>query len=63
MAIDSADDESYDEHDADSHLEPLQLEAIIPTDNVSLSRSRAWSLYLSHALSTWNARAFEFAAV
>lgn len=28
-----------------------------------LSRSQAWNLYLSHALSTWNARGYEFAAV
>jgi len=28
-----------------------------------LSRLQAWNLYLSHALSTWNARGYEFAAV
>ncbi|KAH7026507.1 uncharacterized protein B0I36DRAFT_366064 [Microdochium trichocladiopsis] len=28
-----------------------------------LTRPQAWNLYLSHALSTWNARGYEFAAV
>lgn len=28
-----------------------------------LTRSQAWNLYVSHALSTWNARGYEFAAV
>ncbi|MCJ1387491.1 hypothetical protein MMC18_000334 [Xylographa bjoerkii] len=29
----------------------------------SMTRSDAWSLYVSHALSTWNARSYEFAAI
>lgn len=29
----------------------------------SLKRFGAWNLYLSHALSTWNARTYEFSAV
>ncbi|KAI1767673.1 Ferroporti-1 [Hypoxylon sp. FL1150] len=29
----------------------------------SLTRSQAWNLYISHALSTWNARGYEFAAI
>jgi iron-regulated transporter 1 len=28
-----------------------------------LSREQAWSLFLSHFLSTWNGRCYEFAAV
>ncbi|KAK7757786.1 hypothetical protein SLS62_000164 [Diatrype stigma] len=28
-----------------------------------LTRSQAWNLYVSHALSTWNARGYEFAAI
>lgn len=29
----------------------------------SLTRLGAWNLYISHALSTWNVRTYEFAAV
>ena len=29
----------------------------------ALTRRQLWSLYLSHFLSTWNARGYEFAAV
>lgn len=29
----------------------------------SLTRHGAWNLYISHALSTWNVRTYEFAAV
>ncbi|MCJ1286286.1 hypothetical protein MMC26_005631 [Xylographa opegraphella] len=32
-------------------------------DYETLTRSDAWSLYVSHALSTWNARSYEFAAI
>ncbi|KAI5862711.1 hypothetical protein GGS23DRAFT_571444 [Durotheca rogersii] len=31
--------------------------------HIGLARSQAWNLYLSHALSTWNARGYEFATI
>ena len=30
---------------------------------VPLTKVQAWNLYMSHTLSTWNARTYEFAAV
>jgi hypothetical protein len=32
-------------------------------NEVVLTKRQSWSLYLSHFLSTWNARGYEFAAV
>lgn len=48
--------------------EPSAASASIgSTDNdgeeVLLTKRQLWSLYLSHFLSTWNARGYEFAAV
>lgn len=40
----------------------LDLLPIISSSN-ELTRFGAWNLYLSHALSTWNARTYEFGAV
>ena len=44
--------------------EPVVAEAEAPDQPASyISRSLAWRLYLSHLLSTWNSRSFEFGSV
>ena len=52
--------------DTDIELEPIAglplLEESVG-DPPELSKSQAWNLYTSHALSTWNARTFEFAVI
>lgn len=52
-----------DEHDDDDDdfLKPAHLEEDL--DRFSLTTFGAWNLYLSHALSTWNGRTYEFGAV
>lgn len=32
-------------------------------EHAPMNRSQAWNLYVSHFLSTWNMRIYEFAAV
>lgn len=57
------------EHQAD--LDGLELENLddppcndILQDGVrGMAPAQAWNLYVSHALSTWNVRTYEFAAV
>jgi iron-regulated transporter 1 len=52
--------------DSDIALEPRVEEPLLEenlTDRPELSKAQAWSLYTSHALSTWNARTFEFAVI
>lgn len=48
----------------------MELESVEPVEipdmeniSTSLTRLGAWNLYISHALSTWNVRTYEFAAV
>lgn len=41
------------------HVETLDKDSFTS----SLTRLGAWNLYISHALSTWNIRTYEFAAV
>ncbi|KAF2450566.1 hypothetical protein P171DRAFT_377693 [Karstenula rhodostoma CBS 690.94] len=43
--------------------DPSPDESIPSATNTLSTRSVLWKLYLSHALSTWNARTFEFSAV
>lgn len=50
----------------DEFLKPDQLEEDLdhlPVSISSLTTFGAWNLYLSHALSTWNGRTYEFGAV
>ncbi|MCJ1248390.1 hypothetical protein MMC30_005607 [Trapelia coarctata] len=47
----------------ESTVEGPLLEEEEPVDQPELSKTQAWSLYTSHALSTWNARTFEFAVI
>lgn len=57
--------DEYDDGDDDEFLRPAQLEEDLnhlPL-NSSLTTFGAWNLYLSHALSTWNGRTYEFGAV
>jgi hypothetical protein len=44
---------------------PQEGEAAMPDahSQAGMTREQAASLYISHALSTWNARTYEFAAV
>lgn len=48
------------EDDQDLTTEPEQDDRGAQSE---LTPSQAWNLYVSHALSTWNARGYEFAAV
>lgn len=51
----------------DEFSKPDQLEEDLDRFPISVSGSLttfgAWNLYLSHALSTWNGRTYEFGAV
>ena len=49
-------------HEQDEHRRH-QRRHITGSEPTSLIRLQAWNLYTSHLLSTWNARAYEFAAV
>lgn len=46
-----------------SPLDDVQLEADDATTEVELNNDQLMRLYLSHFLSTWNSRCYEFAAV
>lgn len=50
-----------------SSMESVSIELVEISDMESVSTSLtgygAWNLYISHALSTWNVRTYEFAAV
>ncbi|KAH8148556.1 uncharacterized protein LAJ45_07267 [Morchella importuna] len=46
------DSSTNDTHETDTH-----------ENEVVLTKRQSWSLYLSHFLSTWNARGYEFAAI
>jgi len=52
--------------DSDIELEPRVEGPLLEEnsiDRAELSKAQAWNLYTSHALSTWNARTFEFAVI
>lgn len=60
-----------DEYDADddnllklAQLDEDDLDHLpVSSSSSSLTTFGAWNLYLSHALSTWNGRTYEFGAV
>lgn len=47
----------------DEFPKPAQLDGELDHNSSSLTKLGAWNLYLSHALSTWNGRTYEFGAV
>lgn len=51
--------------DSESDLDEIFIDSAQPILEAypGLTRGQAFNLYLSHALSTWNARGYEFAAV
>lgn len=62
----SRDDDHPDQDNTDDAgpAAPLLLDGIVEERVVGgLTTSQAWNLYTSHFLSTWNVRAYEFAAV
>ncbi|MCJ1399804.1 hypothetical protein MMC11_003007 [Xylographa trunciseda] len=72
LAVRSAN--SHDNFNEQIRMDPFVLslmpvsraeESIMPRDEAhgTIISSDAWSLYISHALSTWNARSYEFAAI
>ncbi|KXJ91986.1 hypothetical protein Micbo1qcDRAFT_58857 [Microdochium bolleyi] len=65
MAFDDDDDNHDDDAAGDEHilLQPSSDGHSEQGHSGGLTRRQAWNLYLSHALSTWNARGYEFGAV
>lgn len=42
---------------------PVSSNETLQDGMIAMTPAQAWNLYVSHALSTWNARTYEFAAV
>ncbi|KAI9644897.1 hypothetical protein NHQ30_006931 [Ciborinia camelliae] len=63
------DEEDEDEDEDEDVLISSEVEAGRPNSEMNLDtgmemdRAQAWNLYLSHFLSTWNGRSYEFAAI
>ncbi|KAF5869945.1 putative iron-regulated transporter protein [Botrytis fragariae] len=70
----SDDGDGYDEDEEDALIsngaeqEVMQTEMNVEMEmemevEMNLNKTQAWALYLSHFLSTWNGRSYEFAAI
>ena len=58
-------EDAEEEHESwpSQHLLQDSSDEVINRDVAILSTTSLWDLYLSHTLSIWNARTYEFAAV
>ncbi|KAF7951343.1 hypothetical protein EAE96_006659 [Botrytis aclada] len=69
---DHGDGDGDDEHEEDALISNVAEQGVMQAEmnmdmememEMDLNKAQAWTLYLSHFLSTWNGRSYEFAAI